>query len=95
MKAEITVKQYSDLQPAEVMTFDAEPIKESVIYVLTTDHAASSYGFPVLVGPDGTAFGPEDHIPGTSSPAWMWVDWASVTPEAEPMQARFVNARAS
>lgn len=27
---------------------------------LTTDHAASSYGQPVLVSPDGRAFGPGD-----------------------------------
>lgn len=27
---------------------------------LTTDHAASSYGQPVLVDPDGVAYGPRD-----------------------------------
>lgn len=27
---------------------------------ITTDHAASSYGQPVLVSPDGRAFGPGD-----------------------------------
>jgi hypothetical protein len=30
------------------------------MYTLTTDHAASSYHQPVLVGPDGTAYGPLD-----------------------------------
>lgn len=32
-------------------------------YTLTTDHAASSYGMPILVGPDGTAYGPLDYLP--------------------------------
>jgi len=27
---------------------------------LTTDHSASSYGQPVLVDPDGNAYGPGD-----------------------------------
>ena len=27
---------------------------------LTTNHAASSYGLPVVVGDDGTAYGPAD-----------------------------------
>ena len=31
-------------------------------YRLTTDHAASSYGQPVLVDDDGTAYGPADVI---------------------------------
>ncbi|WP_188066581.1 helix-turn-helix domain-containing protein [Brevibacillus brevis] len=35
---------------------------------LTTDHAASSYNQPVLVSPDGRAFGPGD-IAGTYSQA--------------------------
>lgn len=35
---------------------------------LTTDHAASSYGQPVLVSPDGRAFGPGD-IAGNFSQA--------------------------
>lgn len=30
------------------------------MYTLTTDHAASSYLQPVLVGPDGTVYGPLD-----------------------------------
>jgi hypothetical protein len=29
-------------------------------YILTTNHAASSYGQPVIVTPDGTALGPND-----------------------------------
>ena len=29
-------------------------------YTLTTEHAASSYGQPVLIGPDGLAYGPHD-----------------------------------
>lgn len=31
---------------------------------LSTDHAASSYGQPVLVAPDGLAFGPADLLSG-------------------------------
>ena len=31
-------------------------------YILTTDHAASSYGQPVLVDANGTAFGAVDRI---------------------------------
>lgn len=29
---------------------------------ITTEHAASSYGIPVLVAPNGKAFGPDDEI---------------------------------
>lgn len=29
-------------------------------WILTTDHATSSYGQPVLVDPDGNAYGPDD-----------------------------------
>jgi len=36
-------------------------------FYLTTDHAASSYGIPVLVGPDNTAYGPGD-ILGSDAP---------------------------
>jgi hypothetical protein len=32
---------------------------------LTTDHAASSYGRPVLVDGNGNAYGPQDSVPGT------------------------------
>lgn len=31
---------------------------------MTTDHAGSSYGQPVIVGEDGTAYGPGDCLDG-------------------------------
>jgi hypothetical protein len=37
---------------------------------LTTDHAASNYGQPVLVSPSGKAYGPGD----IERPAWTTVD---------------------
>jgi hypothetical protein len=40
-------------------------------YTLTTDHAASSYGLPVLVC-DGEAYGPGDILPsGESAAEWV------------------------
>lgn len=44
------------------------PIPEGIvptptIYTLSTEHSSSSYGIPVLVGPDGVAYGPGDIIP--------------------------------
>jgi hypothetical protein len=33
------------------------------VYRLTTDHSASSYGVPVLVGEDGEAYGVCDYLP--------------------------------
>lgn len=41
-----------------------------VTYSLTDEHAQSSYGRPVLVGPDGTAYGPDDRLPNG--------DWAAL-----------------
>jgi hypothetical protein len=38
----------------------ADPISPEIVGVMTTDHAASSYGMPVLVTADGTAYGPGD-----------------------------------
>ena len=45
-------------------------------YMLTTDHAASSYGSPVLVAPDGVAYGPLDTLPNGQS-AWWEVEHAN------------------
>ena len=40
-------------------------------WALTTDHAASSYGRPVLLHqPDGTAYGPNDLV--RCFPSWPW-----------------------
>ncbi|MGO0058669.1 DUF3653 domain-containing protein [Brevibacillus fluminis] len=47
---------------------------------LTTDHSASSYNQPVLVSPDGRAFGPGD-IAGTFSQADL-AKALSVSPQA-------------
>ena len=43
---------------------------------LTCDHAASSYGIPVLVDAQGCAYGPDDVIPFPLIPcrAGDWVD---------------------
>lgn len=35
---------------------------KKALWKLTTDHATSSYGQPVLVGPDGQAYGPKDSV---------------------------------
>ena len=51
-------------------------------YRLTTDHAASSYGYPVLVGGDGQAYGPGDLLPD-GTPA------ADLAAEALAMLERF------
>lgn len=40
---------------------------------LTDEHPASSYGVPVLVTADGTAYGPDDHLP-RGPHAWRVVD---------------------
>lgn len=32
-------------------------------YRLSTDHAASSYGMPILAGEDDAAYGPQDILP--------------------------------
>jgi len=37
---------------------------DGVTFALTTDHAASSYGVPVLVDAAGNAFGTMDVVPG-------------------------------
>jgi hypothetical protein len=47
------------------MTTTLVPVQRGdAVFVLTTEHAASSYGVPVLVGEDGTAYGPADALPG-------------------------------
>jgi hypothetical protein len=38
----------------------ADPVSPEVTGIMTTDHPASSYGMPVLVTTDGTAYGPGD-----------------------------------
>ena len=38
---------------------------DSTAFRVTTDHAASSYGIPVLVDADGNAYGPADVQDGT------------------------------
>ena len=38
---------------------------------LSTDHAASSYGIPVLVDVDGKAYGPLDTLPDTLGLPWL------------------------
>jgi ribosome biogenesis protein Tsr3 len=43
----------------------AQPDSDCIMdtYTLTTDHAASSYEMPVLVGSSGIAYGPMDTLP--------------------------------
>jgi hypothetical protein len=45
----------------------------SETYTLNTTHASSSYNHPVLVGPDGTAYGTHDRLTvgGINSPAYI------------------------
>lgn len=48
-------------------------------WLLTTDHAASSYNQPVLVAPDGTAAGPGDILIGPLvglAEAAIMLDWS-------------------
>lgn len=45
-------------------------------YRLTIDHAASSNGVPVLVSPDGTAYGPEDILPLRGDAACIALEWS-------------------
>jgi hypothetical protein len=49
----------------------------SIRCILTTDHSASSYGQPVLVAEDGTAYGASDLLPGTRAKAWVAVTTAT------------------
>jgi hypothetical protein len=54
------------------------------MYHLTTDHAASSHGIPVLVDDQGRAYGPLDLLPENISAA----SWASEhLPDDERLQA--------
>lgn len=42
------------------------------MYKLTTEHAASSYGTPVLVDEDGVAYGAYDTLPnGAIAAGWV------------------------
>jgi len=43
-----------------------------VPYHLTTDHAASSYGQPVLVDNNGNAYGPDDICPTGEPAKYYW-----------------------
>ncbi len=49
---------FSD-RPATDLFSDAEPSR-CLRGTLTTDHATSNYGLPVVVGDDGTVYGPAD-----------------------------------
>lgn len=78
-------------------------------FYLTTDHAASSYGVPVLVDPDtNVAYGPNDKLPDdvTSAPsAWdyvwraqdagryAWIDEVNDNTEASDLASRFLHMR--
>jgi hypothetical protein len=67
METTITYKRMApwETQPVEVQTYDAEPKPISVTLRLTDEHAASSYGIPVLVDESGQVYGAKDHLPGS------------------------------
>ena len=53
-------------------------------YTLTTDHATSSYGIPVLVDDEGNAYGPFDTLPsGECAAEWVarWMRFQERTEE--------------
>jgi len=59
-------------------------------YTLTTDHALSSYGLPVLVG-DGQAYGSWDMLP-EGIPAAAWVNRWALDPRRTPEEHRLAAA---
>lgn len=65
-------------------------------WTLSTDHAASSYGQPVLVGPDGAVYGPLDTLEyeGRTMDAWAVVRGMAPLADADArdLAARFVGA---
>lgn len=68
---QIIDRYLTDKEPDSAATFST--------YALTTDHASSSYGMPVLVGPNGTAYGPEDTLPNgeIAANALFFAEWDS------------------
>jgi len=58
---------------------------------LTTDHASSSYGVPVLVDLDGNGYGPSDIIPGVGD----GLDWLKETAAQVVLDARRHRAERS
>ena len=60
-------------------------------YCLTTEHAASSYGVPVLVDEDGIAYGPADIVTTLAAVPAQWeADWFGDDGSAP---ARVITAR--
>ena len=60
-------------------------------YCLTTEHAASSYGVPVLVDEDGIAYGPADIVTTLAAVPARWEpDWFGDDGSAP---ARVITAR--
>lgn len=62
-------------------------------YTFTTNHAASSYGNPVLVSPEGKVFGADDVLPN-GAPAWYVVKMSisSLDQEGQDIAAKFIAA---
>jgi hypothetical protein len=61
-------------------------------YTLTTDHASSSYGAPVLVSPDGTAYGAMDTLPNGEAAWWevSGANWHDSTEAEKSLRDKFV-----
>jgi hypothetical protein len=49
-------------------------VKTMAKMTLTTEHAASSYGIPVLVDEAGNAYGPDDKMPAIPGDPLAWLD---------------------
>jgi len=58
---------------------------------LTTDHAQSSYGQPVLVMPDGSVFGACDVIQGARAKAWVAVTQANATYRSDSQEFALID----
>lgn len=60
---------------------DAHPLVNG--WRLTTEHAASSYGVPVLVDPEGVAYGPADMLPLSAMAAMRGIAISTLKSRAE------------
>jgi len=86
--------EYAALGGLSVADWEREPIftghlgwQRACRYeaIATTDHAASSYGLPVVVLPDGTAIGPQDRV-------YRHLSYVVLAAELNPMFARLRQA---
>jgi hypothetical protein len=59
---ETTMTITARIAPVFAVDVLADTISPEIVGIMTTEHAASSYGMPVLVTDDGTAYGPGDMV---------------------------------